>query len=42
MIRLLSSIHKGDKTRDRPSVREISQTLGAPGEFIKVADSWTL
>lgn len=41
-IRILSSVRKGDKTRHRPSVREISQTLGAPGELIKIADSWTL
>lgn len=42
MFRILSWIQKEDKIRHRPSVREISQAIGAPGEFIKIAESWTV
>lgn len=41
-FKILSWIHKGDKTRYITSEKKISPTLGAPGEFLKIAESCNL
>lgn len=37
-----SWLHKEDKSRCTTSERQGSQSLAAPGEFVKTAESWTL
>lgn len=41
-FKISSWVHKEDKSRCTTSERQSSQSLAAPGEFVKIAESWTL